>query len=92
MRRSGSTGHRDGAEDATGNSGAERQLGGAAAGLPVAGYVSGVGHGYNRYQGFTVPFKKRGLRHSCARKGRIRLVRALIDAVTGKPDRGAHCR
>lgn len=38
-------GHGEGAEDATGNSGADRELRGAAAGLPVAGYVSGVGHG-----------------------------------------------
>ncbi|EPH44848.1 hypothetical protein STRAU_2033 [Streptomyces aurantiacus JA 4570] len=27
--------------------------------------MSGVGHENNRYQGHTVPFKKRVLRHSC---------------------------
>ncbi|GGT87730.1 hypothetical protein GCM10010272_35630 [Streptomyces lateritius] len=83
IRRPGSTGHRDGAEDATGNSGTERELRSAAAGLPVAGYVSGVGHEYNRYQGFPVPIKKRVLRHSYDRNHPIRFPDTFIDAVTG---------
>ena len=69
VRRTSGGGHCQGAEDATGNSGAQSHLRRAAAGLPVAGYVSGVGHENNRYQGHRVPFKKRVLRHSCPARG-----------------------
>ncbi|GGT31493.1 hypothetical protein GCM10014713_26250 [Streptomyces purpureus] len=51
----------------------------------MAGYVSGVGHENNRYQGGAVPFKKRVLRHSYVRNRLIRFSGALIDAVTGNP-------
>ncbi|GAA1357212.1 hypothetical protein GCM10009612_24890 [Streptomyces beijiangensis] len=49
----------------------------------MAGYVSGVGHENYGYQGFAVAIKKRVLRHSYVRSGPIRLLTALIDAVTG---------
>lgn len=67
VRRSGRAYHCHGAEDATGNSGSHRDCRRrGAAGLPVAAYVSGVGHGTNRYQGLLHTFKKRVLRHSCS--------------------------
>ncbi len=66
VRRPGRPGDCQGAEDATGNSGPHGEGRRAAAGLPVAAYVSGVGHGNNRYQGLLHIFKKRVLRHSCS--------------------------
>jgi len=50
----------------TGNSGPHRDRRRAAAGFPVAAYVSGVGHESNRYQGLLHTFKKRVVRHSCS--------------------------
>lgn len=67
VRRSGGTGHRDRAEDATGNSGTDGDFRRAAAGFPVAGYVSGVGHGYTGIRSDPVPVKHRVLRHSYVR-------------------------
>ena len=65
-RRPGRGSHCHGAENATGNSCPHRDFRRAAAGLPVAAYVSGVGHGNNRYQGLLHTFKKRVLRHNCS--------------------------
>ncbi|CAM5284307.1 hypothetical protein SHIRM173S_10751 [Streptomyces hirsutus] len=66
-RRGRRPGHCQSAEHATGHSGPHRHRGlRGAAGFPVASYVSGVGHGNNRYQGLLHIHKKRVLRHNCS--------------------------
>ena len=85
--RSGRTGHCQGAEDATGNSGAHRERRAAARpGFPVAAYVSGVGHGTTGIRGSSIPSRNVWCATVVQWAARIPGVAFLIDAVTGIAD------